>query len=303
MPDKKEISTAFKTLQDEICSGVEDLDGTSKFEEDHWNRPGGGGGRTRVIVHGDLLEKGGVNFSEVRGHLPDEIAKEYGSSENGFFATGVSIVLHPYNPFVPIIHMNVRYFEMDDGLCWFGGGIDLTPHYIFPDDAVEFHRGLKAVCDRFHPDFYSEHSAWADKYFHLKHREESRGIGGVFFDRLKPGDKISKTELLNYAMALGRAFVPLYSKVAEKYRDKQFTDAHRQWQKLRRGRYVEFNLVWDRGTRFGLLTSGRTESILMSLPEEAMWLYDYQPEEGSEEEKTLEFLKREQNWLKIKPEQ
>lgn len=303
MPDKKEIAAAFKVLQDEICSGVEQLDGKRKFEEDQWNRPGGGGGRSRVIVHGDLLEKGGVNFSEVSGELPDEVAREYGSSVNGFFATGVSIVLHPNNPFVPIIHMNVRYFEMDDGLCWFGGGIDLTPHYIFPEDAVEFHGQLKKLCDRFHPSFYKEHSAWADRYFYLKHRGESRGIGGVFFDRLKPGEPISKSALLEYALALGRSFVPLYSRVAEKYRYQPFNENHKQWQKLRRGRYVEFNLVWDRGTRFGLLTSGRTESILMSLPEEAMWLYDYKPEKGSAEERTLDYLREEQNWLKIKPEQ
>lgn len=297
MPDKHQISKAFQELQDEICRGIEQLDSQSKFTEDAWTRPGGGGGRSRVIIHGDLLEKGGVNFSEVQGELPDEIAREYGSEVNGFFATGVSIVLHPNNPFVPIIHMNVRYFEMDDGLCWFGGGIDLTPHYIFEEDAVAFHRGIKAVCDRFHPSFYPEHSAWADKYFYLKHRNETRGIGGVFYDRLKPGELLGKQELLDYALTLGRAFVPLYSEVANKYRNRDFNEQNKRWQKLRRGRYVEFNLVWDRGTRFGLLTSGRTESILMSLPEEAMWLYDFQPEEGSEEARTLAYLQSEQNWL------
>jgi coproporphyrinogen III oxidase len=297
MPDKHQISKAFQALQDEICRGLEQLDTKAKFAEDKWERPGGGGGRSRVMIHGDLLEKGGVNFSEVKGKLPEEIAREYGSQVNGFFATGVSIVLHPNNPFVPIIHMNVRYFEMDDGLCWFGGGIDLTPHYVFIEDAVAFHQGLKAVCDQFHPSFYPEHSAWADKYFYIKHRNETRGIGGVFFDRLKPGDPIDKQSLLDYALALGRAFVPLYSEVANKYRHRQFTEANKRWQKLRRGRYVEFNLVWDRGTRFGLLTSGRTESILMSLPEEAMWLYDYQPEEGSDEAKTLDFLQNKQDWL------
>lgn len=297
MPEKHEIAAAFRALQDEICSGMEALDGSGRFKEDAWDRPGGGGGRSRVLIQGDLIEKGGVNFSEVSGSLPDEIAEEYGSDVNGFFATGVSIVIHPHNPFVPIIHMNVRYFEMDDGLCWFGGGIDLTPHYIYPEDAHNFHRGLKAVCDKFHPDFYKEHSQWADRYFYLKHREETRGVGGVFFDRLKPGEPLSKTELFEYAIALGKSFVPLYSEVAGKYRHRSFTNDHRRWQKLRRGRYVEFNLVWDRGTRFGLLTSGRTESILMSLPEEAMWIYDYQPEPGSEEERTLQFLKEKQSWL------
>lgn len=297
MPDKHEIAAAFQELQDEICRGLESLDGSGKFEEDAWDRPGGGGGRSRVLVHGGLIEKGGVNFSEVSGALPDEIAKEYGSDVNGFFATGVSIVIHPNNPFVPIIHMNVRYFEMDDGLCWFGGGIDLTPHYVFPEDARNFHKGLKSVCDRFHPEFYTEHSAWADRYFYLKHREETRGIGGVFFDRLKPGEPLSKQELFEYALALGKSFVPLFSEVATKYRDRTFSEANKRWQKLRRGRYVEFNLVWDRGTRFGLLTSGRTESILMSLPEEAMWVYNFQPEPGSEEERTLQYLQEKQEWL------
>ncbi len=300
MPDKDQIITAYKSLQDEICSGIESLDGKARFQEDLWERPGGGGGRSRVISHGNLLEKGGVNFSEVYGELPDEIAREYGSATNGFLATGVSIVLHPINPFVPIIHMNVRYFEMDDGMCWFGGGIDLTPHYIFEEDAVAFHQELKSICDRFYPSFYPEHSAWADRYFHLKHRGESRGVGGVFFDRLKPGDPISKQALFDYTIALGQAFVPIYRRVAEKYGDRAFTEDQKQWQKLRRGRYVEFNLVWDRGTRFGLLTSGRTESILMSLPEEAMWLYNYQPQPGSEEEKTLNHLRGEQNWLNLK---
>lgn len=297
MLDKEQIADAFRTLQDEICSGIEALDGGTRFREDAWDRPGGGGGRSRVLVHGALLEKGGVNFSEVKGELPDEIAREYGSAVNGFFATGVSIVLHPNNPFVPIIHMNVRYFEMEDGMCWFGGGIDLTPHYIYPEDAVAFHRGLKAICDKYHPDFYADHSAWADKYFYLKHRGETRGVGGVFYDRLKPGEAVTKQQLFDYAMDLGRAFVPLYSEVANKYRDRDFTEAHKRWQKLRRGRYVEFNLVWDRGTRFGLLTSGRTESILMSLPEEAMWVYDFQPEKDSEEARTLAYLKQPHAWL------
>jgi coproporphyrinogen III oxidase len=297
MPDKYQIAEAYRNLQDVICNGIEQLDGSGKFMEDSWERPGGGGGRSRVITHGQLLEKGGVNFSEVKGDLPDEIAREYGSSVNSFFATGVSIVLHPINPFVPIIHMNVRYFEMGDGLCWFGGGIDLTPHYIDPADAQTFHAGLKQICDQFHPDFYSEHSQWADKYFYLKHRNETRGIGGVFFDRLKPGGALSGERIFEYTLALGNAFVGLYGQVAGRHRHREYQERHRIWQKLRRGRYVEFNLVWDKGTRFGLLTSGRTESILMSLPEEAMWLYDYQPEPGSEEEKTLKYLRHRQSWL------
>jgi coproporphyrinogen III oxidase len=297
MPDKFRIAEQFKSLQDEICSALEQLDGKAKFIEDHWQRPGGGGGRSRVINHGDLLEKGGVNFSEVKGDLPAELVKEYKAENPGFFATGVSIVLHPNNPFVPIIHMNVRYFEMDSGLCWFGGGIDLTPHYVVPEDAVAFHRGLKTICDKYHPSFYPEHSAWADKYFSIPHRGETRGIGGIFFDQQKPGDLLSKQQLLDYCLELGRNFVPLYAEVANKHRYSNFTAENKQWQKLRRGRYVEFNLVWDRGTRFGLITGGRTESILMSLPQEAMWLYDYNPEPKSEEAQTLVYLRQPQSWL------
>jgi len=297
MPQKQFIAEQFKTLQDDICRGIEQLDGSALFSQDNWTRTGGGGGRSRVISHGGLLEKGGVNFSEVQGQLPAELVKEYGAATAGFFATGVSIVLHPNNPFVPIIHMNVRYFEMDSGECWFGGGIDLTPHYIFKEDAVAFHQTLKEVCDKHHPSFYKEHSAWADKYFYIPHRGESRGIGGIFFDQQKPGALLSKQQLLNYCLDLGNTFVSLYAAVANKYRNKPFTEEHKKWQKLRRGRYVEFNLVWDRGTRFGLLTGGRTESILMSLPQEAMWLYDYKPEAESEENSTLQYLRQPQSWL------
>lgn len=297
MPDKLQIAELFKSLQDEICSALEKLDGKAKFAEDLWQRPGGGGGRSRVVNQGDLLEKGGVNFSEVLGDLPAELVKEYKAESPGFFATGVSIVLHPNNPFVPIIHMNVRYFEMDNGLCWFGGGIDLTPHYVYAEDAINFHKGLKAICDKYHPTFYPQHSAWADKYFSIPHRGETRGIGGIFFDQQKPGEVLNKQQLLDYCLELGRNFVPLYAQVANKYRSRNYTAENKQWQKLRRGRYVEFNLVWDRGTRFGLITGGRTESILMSLPQEAMWLYDYNPEPESEEARTLEFLRQPQSWL------
>jgi coproporphyrinogen III oxidase len=297
MADKFQIAEQFKSLQDEICNALETLDGNAKFIEDHWQRPGGGGGRSRVINHGDLLEKGGVNFSEVLGDLPAELMKEYKAENPGFFATGVSIVLHPNNPFVPIIHMNVRYFEMDNGMCWFGGGIDLTPHYVVAEDAINFHKGLKAICDKYHPTFYQQHSAWADKYFSIPHRGETRGVGGIFFDQLKPGDLLSKQQLLDYCLELGRNFVPLFAEVANKHRYSNFTAENKQWQKLRRGRYVEFNLVWDRGTRFGLITGGRTESILMSLPQEAMWLYDYNPEPESDEARTLAYLRQPQSWL------
>ncbi|MDX1629853.1 MAG: oxygen-dependent coproporphyrinogen oxidase, partial [Fulvivirga sp.] len=214
-----------------------------------------------------------------------------------FFATGVSIVLHPYNPFVPIIHMNVRYFEMTDGTWWFGGGIDLTPHYINNSDATYFHQQLKNVCDKHDVNYYEKFKRWADDYFFLQHRQETRGIGGIFFDRLNEKSGKSKEALFDFVQDVGNAFAPIYVHFMDQHKDKQYTDAHKAWQKLRRGRYVEFNLVWDKGTKFGLETNGRTESILMSLPPEATWTYDFQPTPGSKEEDTLHKLRKDINWI------
>lgn len=298
MVNKEEIAEGFRQLQDRICAALEDLDGQATFQEDLWDRPGGGGGRTRVISHGNLLEKGGVNFSAVHGELPELMLNHFGLEEANFFATGVSIVLHPSHPLVPIIHMNVRYFETDKGPSWFGGGIDLTPHYVFPEDARFFHEKMKEVCDA-HPDGdYTRFKEWADDYFYISHRKETRGVGGIFYDHINPEDDAHRQRLFDYSIAVGDTFASTYAAIANRHRHKAVSDAQKQWQLLRRGRYVEFNLVYDRGTKFGLQTDGRIESILMSLPEHASWLYDHQPAPGSAEAQTLSMLKKGVDWLK-----
>ncbi len=296
---KESIETYFLSLQDVICQGLEKADGKNKFQEDLWKRPEGGGGRTRIISQGNIIEKGGVNFSAVSGPCPGFLRKEAGLRENeevDFYATGVSLVIHPLNPMVPIIHMNVRYLKTGN-IEWFGGGIDLTPHYIFGEDAAFFHKHLKKICDAHHPSYYTEFKKWADDYFFIKHRNETRGIGGIFFDRLSTTDSVSIEDRFRFVQAIGNSFLPAYLPLIEKNRNKAYTEANKQWQLLRRGRYVEFNLVYDRGTKFGLLTNGRTESILMSLPPTANWEYANQPEKGSDEEKTLGLLKKGINWV------
>lgn len=298
MIDKNNIATEYQRIQDEICAALEQLDGKAKFEEEIWERDGGGGGRTRIIQQGNVIEKGGVNFSAVHGKLPEAIKKSFGVDEDEFFATGVSIVLHPNNPHVPIIHMNIRYFELNEQVRWFGGGIDLTPHYVVPEDATFFHQTLKDVCDRHHPDFYQEFKTWADNYFFIKHRKETRGIGGVFYDKLTPAKTgLSDQQLFDFSCDLGRTFAPVYSEIANRHRDQEYTQQEKDWQLLRRGRYVEFNLVYDAGTRFGLETDGRIESILMSLPLQANWFYDFKAEPGSAEQATLGLLKKGVNWV------
>lgn len=291
------IAEKYKEIQQEITIALEALDGEGKFEEELWEREGGGGGRTRVIQGGNVLEKGGVNFSAVHGKLPEQIKKAFGVDEEDFFATGVSIVIHPSNPWVPIIHMNIRYFELNENVRWFGGGIDLTPHYVNKDDATYFHSALKTVCDRYQEHFYAEFKNWADRYFYIKHRQETRGIGGIFYDRLTPEKTgISYQEIFDFSCDLGRLFPDLYSELVNRSRDRTFTKAEKDWQLLRRGRYVEFNLVYDAGTKFGLETNGRIESILMSLPEQANWFYNFKPDPGSREEETLSLLRQGINW-------
>lgn len=297
MLSKEQISDWFKSLQDTICQELETADGGSTFREDQWERLGGGGGRSRIFTDGNIIEKGGVNFSAVEGETPEKILKALDLQQADFFATGVSIVLHPRNPHVPIIHMNVRYFEMSNGTWWFGGGIDLTPHYIVKKDAAYFHQQLKNVCDNHDLTYYERFKKWADDYFYLKHRKETRGVGGIFFDRLNEKDGKNKEELFEFVKAVGSSFAPIYTHFMKANYQKEFTEANKNWQKLRRGRYVEFNLVWDKGTKFGLETDGRTESILMSLPPEANWVYDYQPEPNSLEAETLDLLKKDIDWI------
>ena len=291
--DKEKIKEAFMSLQDRICRGLEDLDGGSKFREEFWERQGGGGGRTRVITS-DHIEKGGVNFSAVHGSMPEKIANAINLPPNEFFATGVSIVLHGKNPHVPIIHMNVRYFETSVGKWWFGGGIDMTPHYIILEDARNFHAQMKEVCDKYDPGFYAEFKKWADDYFYIKHRDETRGIGGIFYDRLD-ASRGSKDMLFNFSIDLGNNFVSAYEKVFSKNMHREHTDRDKEWQSHRRGRYVEFNLVWDRGTKFGLDTGGNIESILMSMPPKARWTYKYELNE--KEKQTIDLLKKGIDWV------
>ena len=306
--NKETITEWLKTLQDSICNALEEADGGAKFAEENWTREEGGGGRTRIIKEGGVIEKGGVLFSAVSGKTPSFLLKESDHSlstssptgrieEGHFFATGVSIVIHPKNPMVPIIHMNIRYFEMDNGVKWLGGGIDLTPHYIFEDDAKFFHTQLKTVCEKHNATYYSKFKKWADDYFYINHRKETRGIGGIFFDRLNIESDMSFEKNFAFWQDVGKTFAPTYVELINRNKNKTFTEKNKEWQLLRRGRYVEFNLVYDKGTKFGLETNGRVESILMSLPKIAGWEYDFKIEKNSEEEKTLSLLKKGIDWV------
>lgn len=296
--DKEQIANQFKLLQERICQNLEKIDGKSLFVEDKWAREEGGGGRTRIIQDGNIIEKGGVAFSQVFGPVSEIMKKQLGLDGDEFFATGVSIVLHPSSPHVPIIHMNVRYFELNTGIYWFGGGIDLTPHYIIPEQANAFHTGLKTICDKYDLNFYSKFKNWADDYFFIPHRNETRGVGGIFFDHLDEKSGVSKNEIFNFCVELGDSFSNLYEYQVECGKNKEVLPEHIAWRNLRRGRYVEFNLVNDRGTKFGLLSGGRTESILMSLPKNASWEYSHKTELNSKEEVTLSLLKKGIDWLK-----
>lgn len=297
MFSRENISRDYQIIQDEICRGLEELDGTGKFEEEIWEREGGGGGRTRVIQNGSILEKGGVNFSAVYGKLPEPVKRSFKVDTEDFFATGVSIVIHPNHPMVPIIHMNIRYFEMNEEIRWFGGGIDLTPHYVFEEDGKFFHQQLKKVCDLYSTAFYPQFKTWADDYFFIKHRNETRGIGGIFYDRLTPaGTGLGWEQIFEFSKSVGRSFVPAYTELVNRNRNKKYTENEKNWQYQRRSRYAEFNLVYDAGTKFGLETNGRIESILMSLPPQANWVYNFKPVPGSEEEKTLNFLRKGIDW-------
>jgi coproporphyrinogen III oxidase len=277
----------FEELQDEICRDLEMLDGGGRFREDVWERPGGGGGRTRVLSDGDLFEKAGVNFSAVFGTLPEDLARQMPGGGQDFQATGLSIVLHPRSPMVPTVHANFRFLAKE-GDWWFGGGADLTPYYPYREDVIHFHRTWRDVCQRHPPPVdYLRFKAWCDDYFFLPHRGEARGVGGIFFDYLQ-GDFET---LFAFIRDAGHAFLPAYRPIVERRRAEPWGDEQRRFQELRRGRYVEFNLVLDRGTLFGLKTGGRIESILMSLPPRVRWEYDYRPPPGSREAELWEFLK------------
>jgi coproporphyrinogen III oxidase len=296
---KEDITNYFKTLQDSITKKLSEFDGKCMFKEDIWVRNEGGGGRTRTTTQGNIIEKGGIGFSAVHGIIHPKLSESFNLKKDAhFYATGVSLVIHPHNPFVPIIHMNVRYFEIDSNEWWFGGGIDLTPHYINLEDAKWFHSQLKSICDKHSTDYYIRFKKWADDYFFLTHRNETRGIGGIFFDRLN-GNESEKESLFSFVKDVGDNFVNIYGYFMKKNANIPYTEQHKFWQNYRRSRYVEFNLLHDAGTKFGLLTNGRTESILMSMPPQAQWVYNYIPPKDSDEEKTIQFLKKDIDWLSI----
>jgi coproporphyrinogen III oxidase len=282
----------FADLQERICRALEEVDGASRFRQDDWERAGGGGGRTRVLEEGGVFEKAGVNFSAVHGELPAEFAARIAlGAGRAFFAAGVSLVLHPRNPYVPTVHANFRYLEKGEA-GWFGGGADLTPFYPYRPDVIHFHRTLKEACDRHDPDYYARFKKWCDEYFYIRHREEMRGVGGIFFDYLQ-GDA---ERIFDFVREVGEAFLPAYLPILERRRDEAWGEREREFQLIRRGRYAEFNLVYDRGTAFGLETRGRAESILMSLPPLARWVYDYRPAPETREAEAWSFFQP-QEWL------
>lgn len=301
---KENFSAYIDNLQDEICAAMESTDGSGRFKEDNWDRDGGGGGRTRVIEKGDVFEKGGVNISRVWGELPDPIKKHFNVDSGWFWAGGLSLVLHPQNPMVPTVHANFRYFELYDDEAmenpvdgWFGGGADLTPYYLYEEDAVHFHKTLKEACDRHNPEFYPKFKKECDDYFHNAHRGEGRGVGGLFFDYCRADDSMTLEDWYAFTIDAGSSFIKAYQPIAEKRKNEPYNPAQRYWQEIRRGRYVEFNLIHDRGTLFGLKTNGRIESILMSLPPRVRWDYDHHPEEGTKEAELVDVLKSPKDWV------
>lgn len=313
------VSQFMKQFQDSIAEELEKLDQVGKFREDSWERPEGGGGRSRVLSEGAILERGGVNFSEVSGgHLPPSILSQRPEAQgHDFYATGTSMVLHPHNPYVPTVHLNYRYFEAGP-VWWFGGGLDLTPYYGFAEDAQHLHSCLKIACDQHSPHYYNVFKPWCDEYFYLKHRQEMRGVGGIFFDYQDGTGKLyrgndqqaafaaseaigelpprSWEEVFAFVQNCAAAFLPAYVPITQRRHAMDWGDRERQWQLYRRGRYVEFNLVYDRGTIFGLQTNGRTESILMSLPPLVRWEYDYHPEPNTPEAELIDRFLKPQNW-------
>ncbi|APA64441.1 oxygen-dependent coproporphyrinogen oxidase [Maribacter sp. 1_2014MBL_MicDiv] len=299
---KDKFYAYIQQLQDTITAKLEEVDGKATFQEDIWKRPEGGGGRTRVIENGAVFEKGGVNISGVHGELPDSMKAYFKVNEGNFFACGLSLVLHPKNPMVPTVHANWRYFELYDEQGevvdqWFGGGQDLTPYYLFDEDAVHFHQVCKTACDKHQPTFYDTYKKRCDEYFWNTHRNEARGLGGLFFDYCKATSEMNMQQWYDFVTEVGNSFLSCYIPIVIKRKDLDYTKEQRDWQEIRRGRYVEFNLVHDKGTLFGLKTNGRIESILMSLPPHVQWRYDHQPEKGSEEERLLHILKAPKAWV------
>jgi coproporphyrinogen III oxidase len=297
MEKREKIADWFQDLQSDIISQLEKEDGKGKFGSEKWERPGGGGGLTRLLVGGNVIEKGGVNFSAVFGETPKPIQQSFKTEAKDFFATGVSIVIHPENPWVPIIHMNVRYFELSNGQNWFGGGIDLTPAFVFEEDGRFFHQSLKNACESYDSQCYNTFKETADNYFFIPHRNETRGIGGIFYDRMEAVDDKQFDKLWLLTQSVGSAFAPIYTQLMSKRKNLIWGEKEKEWQLHRRSRYVEFNLVYDAGTKFGLETNGRTESILMSMPPLARWESNYFPKEETEEWKSQQFFRKGITWI------
>ena len=298
VPDLHAVRAYLLALQDRICTALEQEDGSARFLEDRWERPQGGGGRSRVLADGAIFEKAGVGFSHVQGASlpPSATASRPELAGRPYHAMGVSLVIHPRNPYVPTTHMNVRFFlagEGEQAVWWFGGGFDLTPYYGFDEDCVHWHRTARAACDRHDPELYPRFKQWCDEYFYLKHRAEARGIGGVFFDDYHTG---GFERSFAFWRDIGDAFLPAYLPIVARRRSLPYGERERSHQIYRRGRYVEFNLVLDRGTHFGLQSGGRTESILMSLPPLVAWRYNWQPETGSPEALLLEHFLAPRDW-------
>ncbi|BFZ61490.1 Coproporphyrinogen-III oxidase [Saitoella coloradoensis] len=307
-PMRLRMEQFIKEKQQEICEALEDIDG-NKFRVDSWKRPEGGEGISCILQDGNVFEKAGVNISVVYGKLPPAAVAAMRENHKGleatdeplpFFAAGISLVVHPHNPMAPTVHFNYRYFEIEnqDGTpraWWFGGGSDLTPSYLFDEDAIHFHKTMKDACDKHDTRYYPDFKKWCDKYFYIKHRQESRGVGGIFFDDLE--DK-TPNELFSFVQSCANAFLPSYLPLVERRKDMSYTPDEKNFQQVRRGRYVEFNLVYDRGTQFGLNTPGaRVESILMSLPLTSRWEYMHAPQMGSREEKLMEVLRKPKEWV------
>jgi len=303
---RAKMEKMLREAQISITNAIADIDGETNFQEDCWTRENGGGGMSRVLSGGNVFEKAGVNLSVVYGSMPQEALQA--ATERGvdrakgmapgervpFFACGLSSVMHPRNPFCPTMHFNYRYFETDGGVWWFGGGTDITPSYVNEDDMKHFHGTYKEVCDRHDPNYYKEFKAWADRYFKIEHRGETRGLGGIFFDDQNDREP---EKLFEFAKDAVNHVVPAYGPIIEKHKNDEFTQQQKEWQLMRRGRYVEFNLVYDRGTVFGLKTGGRIESILMSLPETARWEYNHIPVEGTPEYDFIDACKNPREWL------
>lgn len=290
--NRSDIENWYRDLQTRFCEGIEAIDGSTSFHSDLWDRPGGGGGDTRILSDGDHVEKAAVNFSSVWGETPVQLTEQLAAAGDSFYATGVSIIVHPRNPHAPTFHTNLRYFETNTGSSWFGGGVDLTPYYLYEEDARHFHGVLREVCDAHEVADYRAWKQECDEYFRLPHRGEARGVGGLFFDHLS--DRLD--EVWVFQRQLGDRLLDAYLPILRRRIDLPYGEREVRWHEIRRGRYVEFNLVWDRGTRFGLETGGRTESILASLPPRARWDYNFEPRDGSAEATLLRVLRDPPRW-------